>query len=63
MLFKAMVFLPDGWGVATGDTREDALANVAKTLPSIPTLTYRPMDGTIYQNYHHIPCGVVFEVR
>lgn len=63
-MFKAMVFFPDGWCKSHSDiSPEVALSNLQKRCPERKLrLTYRPMDGTIY-NDSHIPCGVVFKVE
>jgi hypothetical protein len=63
-MFRAMIFLQTGWGSAEGNTKEDALSNLKKMMPEVKySLTFRPLDGTIYHDGNHIPCGVVFEVK
>ena len=58
--YVAAVFFPDGSGKATGETPEAALRNLASLLLDPLPLTYRPIDGMVYQNGNHIPCGIVF---
>jgi hypothetical protein len=62
-MFRAMIFLQTGHGSAEGNTKEEAIAHLKQMMPEVKhSLTFRPIDGTIYHNGNHIPCGVVFEV-
>lgn len=64
-MYRAMVFLGSRWFQGEGKTPEEPLAQIEKRMKVASLsgpLTYRPADGTIYWNWHHIPCGVVFKV-
>lgn len=62
-MYKAVVFLGSVWARAEGETPETCLTGMQKVLDTNLPFTYRPFDGTIYHNYSHIPCGLIYEEK
>lgn len=72
-MFTCMMFLGDGtfYKTESTDSKEEAMKKMENLLKGKTDkeriwghqciLTYRPADGTVYLNYHHIPRGVVFK--
>lgn len=66
-MYKAYLFLQHSWAASSGDSPEDCLEKLQKNadqgMVSGKALTYKPVDGTIYLNHHHVPCGVVHKAK
>lgn len=59
MSYTVMIFLPNRMVRADGDSVGQALTKAEKDVGK--TITYRPLDGTVYVDYHYVPCGVIFQ--
>lgn len=59
MPYTVMIFMPDKVVSTQGSTVGEALTQAQKEVGK--TVTYRPSDGTVYVDYHIVPCGVIFQ--
>lgn len=65
-MYKACLFFRDSFAMSSGNSLEDCLEKLSKNadqgMVSGKALTYKPADGTIYLNHHHVPCGIVYRI-
>jgi hypothetical protein len=57
-MYTVAIFLSGVWHTDKGVSAEDTLGRVEKECGE--KLHFKPMDGTVYANYSHIPCGVIY---